>query len=144
MEKNLNVKSNESKYRDRVWMTSMLSSLWIFLSLNYILCDVLSNMEGSVIRELMAGQIAGVEVTQGFLLIVGISLEIPFLMVILSKILPDKSNKIVNIIAALVMIAYQLGSYTVGGETMLHYHFFSAIEVAGNLGVLILALKWSR
>jgi hypothetical protein len=35
----------------------LLSKLWVFLSLNYILCDLLSNMETAVIRGLFEGNI---------------------------------------------------------------------------------------
>ena len=72
----------------------LISKLWVFLSLNYILCDVLSNMEMAVLRGLFEGNIAGIEMTQGFLLIAGLSLEIPFIMVLLSAVLPYQANRI--------------------------------------------------
>jgi hypothetical protein len=118
--------------------------MWVFLSLNYIFCDVLSNMEKSAIGGLLAGNIAGIEMTQGFLLIAGISLEIPFLMVLLSAILPHKSNKITNIAAAIVMIVYQIGSFSFGSETTLHYAFFSAVEILGNALILAIAIRWKK
>lgn len=122
----------------------LLSKLWVFLSLNYIFCDVLSNMEQSAIKGLLAGNLAGIEMTQGMLLFAGISLEIPFLMVVLAAILPFRANKITNITAAIVMIVYQLGSFFVGSETTLHYAFFSAVEVLGNALILVLALRWKK
>src|SRR5665647_1814184 len=92
----------------------LLSKLWVLLSLNYILCDLISNMEMSVIRGLFEGNIAGIPMTQAFLLLAGISLEIPFLMVVLSTILPYKTNRIMNIIAGILMIIYQFGSFFAG------------------------------
>ncbi|MBP1762404.1 MAG: hypothetical protein H6Q64_1946 [Firmicutes bacterium] len=122
----------------------LLSKLWVFLSLNYILCDVLSNMEMAVLKGLLEGNIAGIEMTQGFLLMAGISLEIPFLMVLLSSVLPYKANRITNIAAASLMIVYQLGSFMVGSETTLHYMFFSGVEILGNAVILGLALRWRQ
>lgn len=132
----------QEKQNERLPM--LLSKLWVFLSLNYILCDLISNMEVSVIRGLFAGNIAGIPMTEGFLLFAGISLEIPILMVVLSTILPYKINRIMNIVAGILMILYQLGSFFAGSDTTLHYMFFSAIEIAGNASIIVLAFRWKR
>jgi hypothetical protein len=122
----------------------LLSKLWVFLSLNYILCDLLSNMEMTVIRGLLDGNIAGIPMTQQFLLLAGISLEIPFLMVVLSAVLPYKLNRGINIGAAVLMILYQLASFTVGSDITQHYLFFSITEILGNIVILVLAVRWKR
>lgn len=123
---------------------ALLSTLWIFLSLNYIFCDVLSNMEAEIIRSLMEGNIAGIPMNQGFLLAAGISLELPFLMVVLSRVLPMKPNRIANMVVAVLMVIYQLGSFTVGTDPTLHYIFFSIVEVVINLLIFYLALRWKN
>ena len=125
-------------------LPGLLSKLWVFLSLNYILCDLLSNMEMAVIRGLFEGNIAGVPMTQGFLLLAGVSLEIPILMLVLSAILPYKVNRITNVCAGTLMIIYQLGSFFVGSDVTLHYMFFSIIEILGNASIIVLALRWKR
>jgi len=122
----------------------LLSKMWVFLSLNYILCDVLSNMEMSVIRMLFDGNIAGIPMTQGFLLIAGVSLEIPFIMVVLATVLPYKANRILNMAAGILMIFYQLGSFFAGSDVTLHYMFFSAVEIIGNAVIFVLAFRWKR
>jgi hypothetical protein len=122
----------------------LLSKLWVFLSLNYILCDLLSNMEMTVIRGLLDGNIAGIPMTQPFLLLAGISLEIPFLMVVLSAILPYKLNRRINIGAAVLMILYQLASFSVESDITQHYIFFSTTEILGNIVILVLAVRWKR
>ena len=124
--------------------TMLLSKLWVFLSLNYILCDLLSNMEMSVIKGLVEGNIAGIQMTQGFLLLAGLSLEIPFLMVVLSTILPFKANRRLNIGAGVLMIIYQFGSFFVGSGITLHYMFFSVIEILANASIILIAYKWKR
>ncbi|MZQ99702.1 MAG: hypothetical protein GT601_18710 [Acidaminobacter sp.] len=123
-------------------MPMLLSKLWTFLSLNYILCDLLSNMEMSVLQMLLEGKVGGIPMTEGMLLFAGVSLEIPFLMIVLSAILPSKANWIANIAAAILMIVYQLGSFFFGSGVTFHYVFFSAIEILGNAAILMLALKW--
>lgn len=122
----------------------LMSRLWVFLSLNYIYCDALTNTEAGVLRGLLEGKIGGIEMTQGLLFFAGISLSIPFLMSLLSTILPYKANKITNIAAALLMIAYQLVSFCFGSETTLHYVFFSVVEILGNAVIFLLALRWKQ
>ena len=122
----------------------LLSKLWVFLSLCYIFCDVLSNMEMTSIRSLMEGNIAGITMTEGFLLLAGISLVIPFLMVVLSVILPYRVNRPLNMGAAILMILYQAASFFAGSDSTLHYIFFSSIEILGNGVILLLAYRWGR
>lgn len=128
--------------KERISKPELISTLWIFLSLNYIFCDVLSNMEANTLNQLITGTIEGIKLTEGFLLFAGISLEIPFAMVLLSRILPYKPNRILNIAFPILMIIYQVGSFAVGSGATLHYIFFSAVEVLGNLAILMLAIRW--
>lgn len=122
----------------------LMSKIWVFLSLSYIFCDVLSNMEMSVLRMLFEGNIAGIPMTEGFLLIAGISLQIPFLMVFLATILPFKANRIMNMAAASLMIIYQVVSFFLGSGITLHYVYFSAVEILGNAAIIVLALRWKK
>lgn len=125
-------------------MSTLLSRIWVFLSLNYILCDLLSNMEMSVLRMLLEGNVGGVPMSEGMLLFAGISLEIPFLMILLSTILPHAANRTANVAAAILMIVYQFGSFFVGSDVTLHYLFFSSVEILGNAAILVLALRWKQ
>jgi len=136
--------SSDQQVKRSEQLPVLLSKLWVFLALNYILCDLLSNMEMAVIRGLFEGNIAGIEMTQGFLLLAGISIEIPILMLVLSTILPYKINRIVNIGAGTLMIIYQLGSFFMGSDITLHYMFFSIVEILGNASIVVLALRWKR
>lgn len=138
---NLNIQEKQDR---KIELPMLLSKLWIFLSLNYILSDLLSNMEMSVIKGLLEGNIGGIPMTQGFLLLAGISLEIPFIMVVLSVILPYKANRRINMGAASLMIIYQLASFFIGSDITLHYMFFSAIEILGNFLILVLAVRWKK
>ena len=121
---------------------AMLSTLWIFLTANYIYCDVLSHMEPAVIKELMTGTIGSIQVTQGFLLTAAIMMEIPFVMIVLSRALKYRTNRWVNIIAGAIMTAIQVGTMGMGTPPTLHYLFYSAIEIACNLFIVWYAWKW--
>jgi len=134
----------QEKQGIKIQIPMLLSMLWVFLSLNYILCDLLTNMEMSVLRGLFDGIITGIPITEGFLLLTEISLEIPFLMVVLSAVLPYKVNRIINIGAAILMIMYQLASFFMGSDITLHYIFFSVMAILGNIVILVLTLRWKR
>lgn len=121
---------------------SLLSTLWIFLLFNYLYCDVLSNMETETLKDLLTGHVAGMEITPVFFLGAAILMEIPILMVLLSRILPHRGNRWANIIAGLIMTCVQTASLFVGTGPSLHYAFYSAIEITCTAVIVWLAWRW--
>ncbi len=121
----------------------ILSTLWIFITANYIFCDVLSIMEPEFLKILLeGGKVAGSQtVTQEFLLAAAILLEIPFAMIILSRILKYRVNRLMNIFAGIIMTVVQIGSLFAGTPT-LHYIFYSVIEIACALFITWYAWTW--
>ncbi len=97
-------------------MKVRLSTLWLFATLNYVYCDVVSVMDPV--------KHSPVQLTQGFLLGAAILVEIPIAMVLLSRILSYRSNRWTNVIAGAVMTAVQVASLFVAVPTM-YYVFFS-------------------
>jgi len=122
----------------------LLSTLWIFVTVNYIFCDVLSHIDPEFLRLLLdGGQLLGMPVNQGFLLGSAIFMEIPFVMILLSRLLNYKANRLSNIIAAGIMTAAQISSLFVGPPA-LHYIFYSIIEIAGTLLIVWFAWRWTN
>jgi Family of unknown function (DUF6326) len=124
-------------------MKSKLSTLWLFATLNYIYCDVLGLMNPSILRGFLNGHVSGIDVTQGFLLAASVLVEIPMAMVLLSRMLGYRANRVANIVAGVVMTAVQLGSNFLGTPTP-YYVFFSVIEIAATAVVVWLAWTWRR
>jgi len=50
---------------------SKLSTLWIFATLNYLYCDVVTLMDPGLLKQFLAGNVGGMDVSQGFLLAAG-------------------------------------------------------------------------
>lgn len=121
---------------------SLLSALWIFLAVNYIYCDHLGLMEPGNINDLLAGHIGSVQITQLFLLSAAIILEIPFIMIVLSRVLKYRVNRWVNIGVGVIMVIIQIGTMGVGTPPTLVYLFYSTIEIVCNLLIVWLAWKW--
>ena len=64
-----------------------LSTLWLFATLNYLYCDVVTVMDPQKLKQFVAGTVGGMQITQGFLLGAGILVEIPIAMVLISRVL---------------------------------------------------------
>jgi hypothetical protein len=123
-------------------MRSRLSTLWIFATLNYLYCDVVSLMDPALLKQFMAGNIGAVHISQAFLLAAGLLVEIPMAMVLLSGILPSRVNRWANIVAGITMTAIQLLSL-VATTPALYYIFFSTIEIASTSAIVWYAWTWS-
>ncbi|UCH13881.1 MAG: hypothetical protein JSV22_12340 [Bacteroidales bacterium] len=136
----MNTNENTSKMKER---KAILSTLWIFVSVNYIFCDLLSNMEPEFLKALVeGGEVVGSQpITQEFLLGAAILVEISFIMIILSRVLKYGVNRWMNIIAGTIMTLVQIGSFFVGPPT-LHYIFFSVIEITCTLIIIWYAWTW--
>lgn len=121
----------------------ILSTLWIFVTLNYLYCDVLGHMDPKVLNQLITGSLGFVEITPQFLLMGSILMEIPIAMTFLSRVLKQKINRILNIVAGLMMTLVQTSSLFVGDLTP-SYAFFSVIEISATAFIVWYAWKWSR
>ncbi len=124
-------------------MHHILSRFWIFITLNYIFCDVFSLFLPSYLQELLKGGIGEIKFTEAFLLKFAVVMEIPMLMILLSQYLKPKLNRIINIFAAVVMLIIQIGSLATG-KNSLHYLFFSIIEISTLIAILFFSYKWQR
>ena len=103
----------------------VISSLWIVVMLNMIFADILSLMIPGALTELMTGTVEGVTLSAELMLIAAFILEIPIMMVLLSRLLKHKINRILNISASLITIVFVIG----GGSLDLHYIFLATVEV---------------
>ena len=122
-------------------MKTRLSTLWIFATLNYLYCDVVTLMDPNLLKGFLAGNIGGIEVSQVFLLAAGALVEIPIAMVLLSRNLDDRSNRWANIVAGTVMTVVQVASLF-GRTPAPYYVFFSAFEIGATVAIVWLAWRW--
>ena len=119
----------------------LLSTLWIFLTVNFIFCDVFTLMHSEDLRNLLSGSVDGMQITQEFLLGFSFAMEIPMLMILLSRLLKFSLNRILNLIFGVLLAFIQIWSLTVG-KTTLHYSFFSIIEITTCICIVWVAWNW--
>lgn len=121
----------------------ILSTLWIFLVANYLFCDVLTLMDPKLIQAMASGNFPGIALDETFLLVSAIVMEIPIAMILLSRLLPDPFDRWTNLGAGAAMTIVQIGSFSMGPTPMLHYWFFSAIEIATSTWIAVIAWRWT-
>jgi hypothetical protein len=120
---------------------ALLSTIWIFVVLNYLYCDVVSLMDAGLLKQYLDGNVGGMEMTQGFLLGAAVLMEISIAMVLLSRVLKYKANRWANIIAGTITTVVQLLTLFAGSSAM-YYWFFSIIEIASTAAIVWLAWNW--
>ena len=120
---------------------SLLSALWVFVTLNYLYCDIITVMDPQIFKDLATAHMGDLEVTQGFLLGAGILVEIPIAMTILSRVLHGAARRWSNVAAGGIMTIVQLVTLFVGTPTP-YYVFFLVIEIASTAWIAWYA--WSR
>jgi hypothetical protein len=120
----------------------LLSTLWIFLTVNYIFCDVFSLFYAPDLKQFLSGYAGDIALTQSFLLAFAIIMEMAMLMIVLSRVLPYALNRWFNIIGGILFTIVQAGSLADGNVTQ-HYLFFSVIEISTTLLITYLAWNWT-
>lgn len=122
----------------------LLSTSWIFVTVNYIFCDVVTLMNPKDLKNILSGTVGTIQMNETFLLGASVMMEIPFAMILLSRVLAPKVNRWANLIAASIMTIVQAASLFAGSGTSLHYMFFSAVEIGCTLFVMAFAWRWQR
>ena len=127
---NTNRKTAEVKDRKVI-----LSTLWIFATLNYIYADVFTLFFNSTAqKETFA-------MPQGAVLVFAILMETAIAMIVLSRVLKYGANRWANIAAGVFHTAFV--SWSLFGATPKPFYvFFATIEIVCTLFVVWYAWKW--
>jgi len=119
-----------------------LFTLWIFVTVNYIFCDIFTLFYSENLKQLMSDAMGGMEITETFLFAFSVIMELPMLMIVLSRLLPYKFNRLANIAVGIFMTLIQ--TWSLFGDNMLHYVFFSIIEIATTIIIVWIAIRWKN
>ena len=121
----------------------LLSTLWIFAVLNYLYADVLSLMNPARLHELLNGVVGSMTISPMFLFIGGVLMETAIGMVLFSRVLKYKWNRITNIFAGIIHTLAVSASLFVGTAEMF-YIFFAIIEIVTTSYIIFLAWTWKE
>lgn len=126
-------KSTNRKTHELVDRKGLLSALWLFAMLTYTYGDVVTLMD-----PIKHGTI---DLTESFLLGGSIYMMIPITMVLLSRILKYRANRLASIIAGTIMTITLTLTLFVAVPTT-YYAFFTAIEIACTALIVWYAWTW--
>jgi hypothetical protein len=115
----------------------VLSTLWIFVLLNYIYADIYTVFFN---QEALKNSLT---ISQGFALITAILMETAIVMVLLSRVLKFNINRWTNIIIGVFHTAFVAWSM-IGTTVPAFYVFFAAIEMACTLFIAWYAWRWRK
>jgi len=129
--------------RNLVDVRIMLSALWVARMLTGFVGDVLKFYEPRMVEQILAEEVNGMPLTQGFLLVAAIMFVLPVFMVYLSLTLPDKANRWANIILAIIFFGLnligELPTYEYAYRT-----FLVIVEMVFLALIVWYAWKWPR
>ena len=123
--------------RKKISTQERLSVLWIVVMFTMGFADILTFVLPEALNQMIKGT-TEVRITQELLLVMAVLVQIPILMIYLSRILQYKVNRCLNIIASIITIIFVIG----GGSLYLHYIFFATIEVFVMLLIIWYSWKW--
>jgi hypothetical protein len=119
-----------------------LAALWTATMFLFAYGDIYTVYRAEKVREILGGEIAGIEVTQAFLIAASVYVAIPSVMVFLSLVLRPRvsrwTNLAVGAVYALTIIASAIG------EGWAYSIFLSVVEVALVLLIVWFAWNWPR
>ena len=120
-----------------------LSALWVVLMFCYTYADILGFYAPGNLEELMAGEIAGIQMTQGLLLSSAVLMAIPSAMIFLSLALKARANRWVNIIAGLVYMGVLISTFLTGRNPA-YYIFYATVKAVFIALIIWHAYKWPK
>jgi hypothetical protein len=115
---------------------ALLSTLWIVVMINMLKADVLSLYIPGAAEEV--ARTAGETPIPLLMLGGAIMMEFSLVMIILSRVLKYRVNRLFNIIVSFVTILFVVG----GGANYPHYYFIAGIEVIFLFLIIWNAWKW--
>lgn len=121
----------------------LLSTLWVFVTLNYLYCDLIGLMDSNLLKQYLTGNVEGFVMDETFLLYAGMLMELPIAMVLLSRLLKDKINAWFNAVAGAIKTIVMLMTLFIGNATQ-YYLFFAVIEISTTLYIVFISMNWVR
>ena len=115
-----------------------LSALWVSLMLTYLLGDVLRIFSG----DFVAGEVSGMQISQGLMLGMAVLMLVPIVMVFLSLILQYAVNRWANIILPIFFFVFN----AIGLPTYpsLYDQFLIVVGLVFNVVTAWIAWRWKK
>lgn len=121
----------------------LLTYLWIFVTLNYLYCDVVGLMDAKMLKQYLTGNVGGMTLSPSFLFGASMLMEVPIMMILISKFMQYKWNRRLNFFSGALMTLVQIATLFMGIPKS-YYLFFSIIEIMTTIYIVHLACSWRQ
>ena len=125
----------------RVGIRLKLSALWITMLFLFAYGDIFGFFAPGNIEEIVSGEVSGIEITQGFLLVISIYIAIASAMVFLTLVLSPYATRWTNIVVGVLYVVSIVAAAI--GESA-YYLFLSAAEIVALIFIIWYAWTWPR
>ncbi len=116
----------------------LLSTLWVFTLLNVLFRDFHELFRPGLLEQMIDGTVNGTRTTEAVILIGGVLIELPLLMVVLTRFLVPRIARIANVAVGLLAVPLLLST----GIRDLDDAFFAAVTAIAALTIVGLAWTW--
>lgn len=117
-----------------------LAALWTSLMMLYIYADIFSLYRPGVLDHINEGMMGPIQANQTNLAVAALLMAIPALMIALSVLLNSKASKRINIVLSILYVFVGIGNLI--GETWIYYIFYGGLEIAINILIITMAVRW--
>ena len=114
----------------------ILAGLWVAVMLTYLWGDVLRIIAGDVEPGML---MAGMQATQGMLLLIAVIMLVPIIMVVLTLTIPYPAIRWVNIVVAVIVVVFNLAGLPYKG---MYDNFLIIVSFVFNALTIWYAWKW--
>jgi hypothetical protein len=108
-----------------------LSALWAALMFLYTYGDIIGFYSPGNLEQLIAGEIEGIQVTEGLLIVNTITMAISSVMIFLSLVLRANANRWANLILGVFSVVVLVAATYAGGIDLWHAWKWPKQESAG-------------
>jgi hypothetical protein len=117
-----------------------LAAAWAALIAFYIYADFLSLYQPGQIEEVQRGVMGPFDVSQTTLLVASLIVMIPAVMIVLSLLLPERVNRSLNLVLAILYTLVNISNLV--GEGWAYYYLFGIAEIAITVLIFFIAWRW--
>ena len=139
---NSNKKTGRNLEDVKINVKIKLAAVWIALMFLYIYADIKAIFQPGIIEEIIAGEVAGIQITPTLLWVTAILMSIPGLMVFLSLTLKPQANRWINIIVSIFHIGLAISLMLMPGTTWAYSYIYSIGQIGWLLLIVWYAWKW--
>ena len=118
-----------------------LFALWIAVMFNYLYADILGLMDAKMLAGYLAGEVDGLVLSEGFLFGAGVLMQLPSVMVVVSRLAPRAVGRWANLLAGGFSIVVALGVLSMGNNTS-YYLLYTGVEVVMLAAIVVIAWRW--